>query len=81
MDTVEKVATFGYTRHRMKTNKTTTKNTKQKDEQHGPNPKPGVNLCAPEGNKLLLLTRRTPCYSYIQSSPAVIEERQNLRQK
>jgi len=50
MDTVEKVATFGYTRHRMKTNKTTTKNTKQKDEQHGPNQKPGVNLCAPEGN-------------------------------
>ena len=48
MDTVEKVATFGYTRHRMKTNKTKTKNTKQKDEQHGPNQKPGLTYVLPK---------------------------------
>ena len=66
MDNVEKVATFGYTRYRMKTNKTTTKNTKQKVEQHGPNQKPGVNLCGPERNQLLFLIRHAPCYSYIQ---------------
>jgi len=49
MDKSRDTGNIGYTRHRMKTNKTKTQHRKKKDEQHRLHQKPAVNSSAREG--------------------------------